>query len=129
MLLSHDWFMQSPYDRYAYVVERAELVRRVQRKEFEKLREHERFREAQSSSKIDVLGCDQRRYEIVHAADPVPGDGPETAAGRQGRMRWHACPAARGGVRGLRPPLSCSCSSRAWPGWQWLSGLGCQRTR
>ena len=47
MLLSHDWFMESPYDRYADVAERAELIRRVQRKELEKLREHERVREAE----------------------------------------------------------------------------------
>jgi hypothetical protein len=47
VLLSHDWFMESPYDRYASVEERAELVDRVQRRELEKLREHEQLRDAE----------------------------------------------------------------------------------
>jgi hypothetical protein len=48
--------MESPYHRYASAAERAELIGRVQSKELEKLRDHERMREAERwKSEQDVV--------------------------------------------------------------------------
>lgn len=48
VFLGHDWFMESPHNRYEdFAEERAELARRWQRMELEKLRERERMREAE----------------------------------------------------------------------------------